>query len=200
LLGNIQTEILESQRAVQALKQQASGLKGSKLKLTKLEEDLLAKMGKRYRLGWEKWVKDEEAREKSWRASGSHNTMPDPNVDSKGKIRIEEGVVLQDTTDLIELHHLPQMTAQELHEACEVLRGEIGKHRLRRKDAFEEFVRHQADAGTGGRMAEYRRLIGAGCGGVPPSEVDNVVTMLLETLEAEEPVPPAWGVAARNAP
>ncbi|KDQ14235.1 hypothetical protein BOTBODRAFT_175018 [Botryobasidium botryosum FD-172 SS1] len=200
LLANIQTEIVESQRAVQALQQQASGLEGSKGQLNRMEDDLRNKMGKRYRFGWEKWVKDEEAREKAWISHGSHDTMPDPNADTKGKTRIDEGVVLQDTTDLIELHTLPQLTAQELHDACEVLREEIAKHRVRRKEAFEEFVRHQADAGTGGRMADYRRLIGAGCGGVPPSEVDNVVGMLLETLEAEEPLPPmVWGTPARSA-
>jgi len=41
-------------------------------------------------------------------------------------------------------------------------------------------VNFQAEAGTSGRMSEYRRLIGAGCGGVPPSEVDHVLSMLLE--------------------
>jgi hypothetical protein len=41
-------------------------------------------------------------------------------------------------------------------------------------------VSFQAEAGTSGRMGEYRRLIGAGCGGVPPSEVDHVLGMLLE--------------------
>lgn len=45
---------------------------------------------------------------------------------------------------------------------------------------FDELVAFQAEAGTGGRMSEYRRLIGAGCGGVPPSEVDQVLGMLLE--------------------
>jgi transcription factor MBP1 len=61
-----------------------------------------------------------------------------------------------------------------------VLREELSLHRKRRKDMFDEFVLFQAEAGTGGRMAEYRRLIAAGCGGVPTSEVDNVVSMLLE--------------------
>ena len=45
---------------------------------------------------------------------------------------------------------------------------------------FDQLTAFRAEAGTGGRMAEYRRLIGAGCGGVPSSEVDNIIGMLLE--------------------
>ncbi|KAG8920656.1 hypothetical protein FRC02_000786 [Tulasnella sp. 418] len=44
-------------------------------------------------------------------------------------------------------------------------------------------------------MAEYRRLIGAGCGGVPPSEVDNVIGILLETLESDESTLAAIGLS-----
>ena len=40
-------------------------------------------------------------------------------------------------------------------------------------------ITFQEEAGTSGRMGEYRRLIGVGCGGVPPSEVDQVLGMLL---------------------
>ena len=49
---------------------------------------------------------------------------------------------------------------------------------------FEELVTFQAEAGTSGRMGEYRRLIAAGCGGVSPSEVDHVLGMLLEVRTA----------------
>ena len=49
-----------------------------------------------------------------------------------------------------------------------------------RKIAFGELVTFQAEAGTNGKMSEYRRLISAGCGGVEPAEVDQVLGMLLE--------------------
>lgn len=38
-----------------------------------------------------------------------------------------------------------------------------------------------------GKMAQYRRLIAAGCGGdVSPAEIDTLVGQLLETLENEQ--------------
>jgi transcription factor MBP1 len=174
LLSNIQAEILESQRAVQALKAQAAGLDPAKQQLTKLQEELLAKMGKRYRLGWEKWSKDEEAREKAWKSS---TTGAEVNGDAKDE---EMPGLLDSVSDLVDLHDIPNQKPQELHDACEALRAQVAQHRKRRKEAFEEFVKHQAESGTGGKMSEYRRLIGAGCGGVPVGEVDNVLGLLLE--------------------
>lgn len=194
LLSNIQAEILESQRAVGQLKVQCQGLDETRTRLQDLETELSAKMGKRYRLGWEKWVKDEEVREKSVReaAGGVLAIFPSvslhpveenalegelgPGAGTKRKAAPEE----EDVSDLIALHaDLPQ-DPESMRIACEVLREELAHHRKRRKEMFDEFVLFQAEAGTGGRMAEYRRLIAAGCGGVPTSEVDNVVSMLLE--------------------
>src|SRR6202042_2177401 len=65
LLSNIQAEILESQRAVGHLKTQADGLTNAKIEQKDHESELVGKMGRRYRLGWVKWVKDEEMREKT---------------------------------------------------------------------------------------------------------------------------------------
>jgi len=44
---------------------------------------------------------------------------------------------------------------------------------------FDEFVAFQTEAGTSGRMGEYRRLIASG-GSFRPSEVDQVLGVLLE--------------------
>ncbi|CCM05655.1 uncharacterized protein FIBRA_07885 [Fibroporia radiculosa] len=173
LLGNIQAEILESQRSVAQLRSQSQSLPQVKQNLTTLEEDLRTKMGKRYRLGWEKWSKDEEERERSIR-------------DAHGGELVASNLE-EDISDLLALHgNLPSDSDAIRHE-CDALREELAVYKRRRKDKFEELVRFQAEAGTSGRMAEYRRLIGAGCGGVPPEEVDNVLGMLLETLESEEP-------------
>ena len=54
LLGNIQTEIGESQRTALALKEQAANLSHAKQNLLKIEGEALAKMVGSYRLGWEK--------------------------------------------------------------------------------------------------------------------------------------------------
>ena len=194
LLSNIQAEILDSQRAVGQLKVQCQGLDEACTKLQEMETELSAKMGKRYRLGWEKWVKDEEEREKAAvdAAGGALPPLPSvplnpleepatsgelgPGAGTKRKAAPEE----EDVSDLIALHADIPQDSESLRIACDALREELAHHRKRRKEMFDEFVRFQAEAGTGGRMTEYRRLIAAGCGGIPPSEVDAVVSILLE--------------------
>ncbi|KAF8709705.1 KilA-N, partial [Rhizoctonia solani] len=182
LLTNIQGEILESQRAVGVLKAQGQGLEEAEQELKDLEEELRAKMGTRYRLGWEKWLRDEEARDKAWKAEqaqASSQAQPASSVSS------EHAPLPTLTIDLAELY-APPPKGTSITEACDALRVEIGKLRTRRHGLFDEFVRQQADSGTSGRMAEYRRLISAAAGGVPTQEVDSVVPMLLEQLESEE--------------
>ncbi|KAI0047293.1 transcription factor [Auriscalpium vulgare] len=201
LLGNIQAEILESQRAVSQLKLQSTGLREATDTLRDMEEELNVKMGKRYRLGWEKWVKDEEEREKVIRDMAGGNIAPvpglslypadEPDLDSSLAAEKRNGkrkaAPEEDVTDLLALHANIQPDPDAVHLECDRLREDLGQHRKRRKDMFDEFVRFQAEAGTGGKMAEYRRLIAAGCGGISPSEVDAALAMLLESLESEEP-------------
>lgn len=186
LLGNIQAEILESQRSVAHLRNQAQGLPQAKQRLGTLEEELRMKMGKRYRLGWEKWLKDEEERERAIRDVNGGQLEPSPTD--------------EDVSDLLALHGDVPMDPEALKTECEKLRAELAVYKKRRKEKFDDLVKLQAEAGTGGRMADYRRLIGAGCGGVPPGEVDNVLGMLLETLESEEPSSSsmAWSSAPRQ--
>lgn len=222
LLNNIQAEILESQRTVNQLRQQADHLPQATQVLQESQKALLDKMGKRYRFGWEKWVKDEEAREKTIRDAANGNLELTPatatflaeedgdkepfgtNGERRGKrmARTQE----ESVTDLLELYNNIPSDPQELHNVCEALREEVSQCKKRRKIAFDELVTFQAEAGTSGRMSEFRRLISAGCGGVEPAEVDQVLGMLLEvtlsflyvvarysrplpqqTLEAEDP-------------
>ncbi|KAG6866487.1 hypothetical protein C0991_003031 [Blastosporella zonata] len=202
LLGNIQGEILDNQRSVSSLKTQAEGLPQAKDNLRGLENELYAQMGRRYRLGWEKWVKDEEIREGAIRDAANGELIVtavtasyrfEEEMDTEGGSDPDKlhgkrkASQVEDISDLIALHADIPTDPLELHKASEVLREELTQLRKRRKTTFEELVSFQAEAGTSGRMAEYRRLIGAGCGGVPPSEVDQVLGMLLETLESEEP-------------
>ncbi|KIK65642.1 hypothetical protein GYMLUDRAFT_70735 [Collybiopsis luxurians FD-317 M1] len=220
LLSNIQAEILESQRAVGHLRAQAETLPQAKQSLAALESELHLRMGQRYRLGREKWINDEEARERAIREAAGGALVLTP---ASALIRVEEegnepeytssGVIgtgqeqatrgvkrktttqMEDVADLVELHSDIPQDPEALQRACDSLRDEIGNHRKRRKQIFDELVSFQAEAGTSGKMTDYRRLIGAGCGGIPPSEVDSVLVMLLETLESEEPSSSttAWG-------
>lgn len=200
LLQNIQQEILESHRAVNQLKTQAEGLLLAKGMLSELESQLLDKMGRRYRLGWEKWVKDEENREKSIRdvAAGELKITPatvpyrtDDDVEGEGPTELGKDKDKskgkrkalpqeEDITDLLALFADSPNEQDSMRAACELSREELGHRRKRRKELFDQLTAFQAVAGTGGRMADYRRLIGAGCGGVPPAEVDNITGMLLE--------------------
>ncbi|KAG9105496.1 hypothetical protein FRC07_009242 [Ceratobasidium sp. 392] len=191
LLTNIQGEILESQRAVGMLKTQGQGLEEAERELAELEEELRVKMGARYRLGWEKWLRDEEARDKAWRAdqaqasqSSQFQTQSQQSSTTASSDPSQPPLPTV-TIDLAELY-APPPKGTSIAEACDALRGEIAKFRTRRHELFDEFVRQQADSGTSGRMAEYRRLISAAAGGVPMDEVDGVVPMLLEQLESEE--------------
>lgn len=195
VLANMQAEILESQRTVSHLKTQADGLSQVKHRLTDLETELLNKMGRRYRLGWEKWAKEEEMREKHVRDAANGELLLTPATEffmvdedhemdgfveenkTNGKRKAK---VMEDISDLVELYSAIPTDPAQLRQECEVLREEITQYRKRRKVMFDEVVAFQAEAGTSGQMGAYRRLIGAGCGGIPPTEVDSVLGMLLE--------------------
>lgn len=213
LLNNIQAEILESQRAVGHLKDQAHGLLNARSTLKNLETELVNKMGRRYRLGWEKWVKDEEMREKSIRDAGNGqlvitpSTVPyvaDDSMDGQGVLDMDSAKGKkrmpshEDINDLLALHSNLPTDPEGIRQACEALRGDIMQHRKRRKENFDGLVNFQAEAGTSGRMGEYRRLIGAGCGGVPPSEVDHVLGMLLEVCSQLSNLTKPWLMPVRN--
>jgi hypothetical protein len=195
VLGNMQAEILESQRTVLQLKTQAEGLGQTKQYLNDLEIQLLDKMGRRYRLGWEKWLKGEEMREKQVRdaANGELFLTPateffivdedaDMDVSAEGEKTNgkRKAKVMEDISDLVGLYSVTPTDPVQLRQDCELLREEITQHRKRRRIMFGELVAFQAEAGTSGQMGAYRRLIGAGCGGIPPAEVDAVLGMLLE--------------------
>ncbi|KAI0069115.1 apses-domain-containing protein [Artomyces pyxidatus] len=194
LLSNIQAEILESQRSVGQLKMQSQGLLETKQQLQEMEEELNIKMGKRYRLGWEKWVKDEEEREKAIREATGGSLAPvpgltfypgdeaegDPSLGTDKRNGKRKAPMEEDVSDLLALHANIGADPETVRQECEALREELGRRRKRRKEMFDEFVRYQAEAGTGARMADYRRLIAAGCGGLAPAEVDGVLGMLLE--------------------
>ncbi|KAI0079676.1 apses-domain-containing protein [Panus rudis PR-1116 ss-1] len=180
---NIHSEILEGKRHINALVAQAQSLPQARKHLQELEDELRIKMGTHYRLAWEKWIKDEEEREKAIRNA------------SNGEL-----VTSLDVNDLLSVHANVPTDPQAMKEECEKYRVELAGFKKRRLEFFDELVKFQEEAGTGGRMADYRRLISAGCGGVPTGEVDNVIGMLLETLENEEPNATSAPWASTSAP
>ncbi|KAJ7067961.1 transcription factor [Mycena amicta] len=203
LLGNIQAEILESQRTVTHLRGQADKLPQAHQHLKELENALRAKMDRRYRMGWERWVSDEEIRERKIRAASSGELVVSPPSLPEGAMDTDDEASklkrkfsqTEDISDLVALYSNVPSDPEALRQACDSLREDIEQFRKRRKGTFDELVTFQAETGTSGRMGDYRKLIGAGCGGVPPAEVDHVLGMLLETLESEEPSASsaAWG-------
>ncbi|THH02983.1 hypothetical protein EW145_g6631 [Phellinidium pouzarii] len=200
VLNTIQSEILDHQRSVMQLKHQCQGLDNSKEALTRLKANLSAKMGWRYRLGWEKWSKDEEEREYAIRSTALGQDIPfvsgaltdpmeisqHPNVPSDASIansqqpfQLTEG---DDASDLRVLYADLPADEAGIKQACQELRDELEQARVGRTSLFEQLVTLQAESGTSGRMAQYRRLIGAGCGGLPLGEVDDALGMLLEVF------------------
>ncbi|KZS94146.1 apses-domain-containing protein [Sistotremastrum niveocremeum HHB9708] len=176
LLSNIEAEIVESKRTVHVLQTQAGELTEATQRLDKLKESFAAKMGKRYRLGWEKWSKDEEEREAVALREGSGNPERTGH----------------DLSDLIALQSDIPQDPVGMANACDAVRSEINRFRKRRKEGFEAFITFQAEAGTGGKMSEYKKLIAAGCGNIPFAEIDGMLPMLLETLEGEDMS--SWGL------
>jgi transcription factor MBP1 len=165
LLNNIQAEILDSGRTVAGLKNQAAGLDPLRQREAELYQQLNEKMGKRFRLGWEKYVRDEEEREHEFVA----NRPSSPKAE---------------TADLDELLKIPNLPG-DVAAACDALRGDLSKLKNTRRDLFENFVNLQAETGTEQKMGDYRRLIALGCN-INPTEVDALAPALAEALEAEE--------------
>ncbi|KAL5508570.1 MBP1 [Sanghuangporus vaninii] len=198
VLHTIQTEILDHQRSVMQLKHQCQNLDDLRDALVRVKSDLSTKVNRRYLLGFQKWIQDEEARERAIRSTPLGQGLPrvpdnmsdatsdsmdvSPPPDSLFQIHENE-----DISDLLELYSDMPGDDDIVRQACQALRTELERSRAKRSEMFDQLVTLQAEAGTGGRMAQYRRLLSAGCGGISASDIDDVLAALLESLEAEDP-------------
>ena len=198
LLNSIQAEILESQRTVQQLRSQSSGLEEAKSMLASQEEKLHVKMSQRYRLGWEKWSKDEEEREKRVRASVlgkelpslSGTSLPADSMDitqdiptgnnAEGGPNDPQVPQDEDIDDLRGLYSEIPADEEGLKQACQALRTELEQSKTRRWDLINQLVKLQAEAGTHGRINQYRRLIGSATGGALVADLDKTLSTVLE--------------------
>ncbi|GAA5880227.1 hypothetical protein JCM1840_004886 [Sporobolomyces johnsonii] len=168
VLSSLQSEIAESQRTVQQLQQQSTAggsLDHLERQEQQLAQDLEAKMGKRFRLGWEKWVRDEDQREQQYDTDGGPATAPEgPQAD------------LDAYRDLVE--NPPADSA----DRAAALRARIDEFKQERARLFGVFATKQSESGTGVRLAQYRQLVALGCG-VPLDQVDGVIDVLCENLD-----------------
>lgn len=173
VLGSVQTEIAETQKALQSVKEKAGEFDETKARLEELENTMIAKLDESYRKAYQRWS-HEEAMNKPPAVQAPPKHEDDPMdgtdaLDASDLDQIEEYYRAKDT-----------QTPEQIRAECEALREELAVHQNQRRGIFEQYVKEQSDAGTGGRMQDYRRLIAAGLGGVPTSGVDEVVGMLLE--------------------
>ena len=117
-------------------------------------------------MGWERWVGDEEIRERTIRVAGNGQLVVPPAP--AGSMDIDEATGLkrkfsqtEDISDLVALYSNIPSDPEGLRQASDGLRAEIEQFRKRRKGTFDELVTFQAETGTSGRMGDYRKLIGA---------------------------------------
>ncbi|KAK4055655.1 Transcription factor mbp1 [Microbotryomycetes sp. JL201] len=167
VLANVQAELLESQRQAQQLQAAADEMPN----LIQVEQDLQAelanKMGKRFRLGWEKWVRDEEQREQQHEEdvkNGNVQQQPQQDLDAYRKLLAN-----------------PPADADEQKQQ---LRNKINEFRKRRQAMFDEFAKKTAELGTSEKMAQYRKIIALGCG-VPLDQVEGAIDALLRDFEED---------------
>ncbi|GAA98270.1 uncharacterized protein L969DRAFT_93127 [Mixia osmundae IAM 14324] len=163
LLTNINHQVAESQAEINQLKSEASGLDDAKRLEASLSDELQNKMGKRFRLGWERYVLQEEGRQKD----SQIGTAQDADLDAIASVPDSPDQIAQD---------------------CAALRQEIATLQDSRRKMFADYVKLTAEAGTGNKMADYRKLIAMGCG-VNVNQVNDVLGSLADALDSQIAAP-----------
>jgi hypothetical protein len=180
LLANIQAEAVESQRIITGLQPQAAQLEECQEKEAKLQGELKNKIGKRFRLGWEKYVRDEEERQTHYL-----NISKSDKNGAVSTVSVAGGKNANLPADLEALvASLPSNGSSALVDSVRSSTELLTQLKSRRRELCDQFVKLQAEAGAGGnKVAEYRKLIALGCG-VKPDEVDAAfVRTVLEQLD-----------------
>lgn len=178
LLINIEADLAESQRTAQQLEAVANQLDQLTAHEADLRAQLEAKMGKRFRLGWEKWVRDEDARESAYEDQVRRvgNSDLGQNQDDGS---FERQPDLDQYRDLVA--HPPADSLEQQRR----LRARIDEYKARRRGLFQVFADRTAQSGTGTKMGHYRRLIALGCG-VPIEQADEAIASLLDEMQQDE--------------
>lgn len=164
LLAQIQSEIADSTKTLEALEAQGASRDEEKRKLDEVQRALRAGAEKRSRQAMENgW---NEAREEVKRARTDKGLAGDDALEAD-----DDG-----SDSLLKPSANVQADVKNLSDQVSTLKK-------KRTELLEKFVDGAREQGTGKTMASYRRLIAAGCGGIAQEEVDAVVSALCELLE-----------------
>ncbi|GAA6004883.1 hypothetical protein JCM10207_008441 [Rhodosporidiobolus poonsookiae] len=157
-----EAELSQTRAEVERLESEAQRAAALQADEERLARDLDAKRGKRFRLGWEKWVRDEDLREQQYDADGGAAGCPDGAQ-----------------ADLDAFRELVAHVPADADERAAALAGRIERFRADREGLFAQLREKQAEQGTGSRLGLYRQLVALGCG-IPLEQVDDVIDALLE--------------------
>ncbi|GAA5851889.1 hypothetical protein JCM9279_001922 [Rhodotorula babjevae] len=164
LAAALEAEIADARAQAQQLEQHAANRGAIEHEVTQLEGELEAKVGKRFRLGWEKWVRDEEGREQQYERDAA------------------EGQQHEQEADLDAYRDLVANPPADAAERAHALASRIAEFRDERARLFAQLVDAHAAVGTGAKLAQYRQLVALGCG-VPLDQVDGAIEALVEDLD-----------------
>lgn len=216
LLNNIEKEYLEGQRKTSNYERMLADFDEKKLALGELEKELSEKLGKRYRFGWEKYVRDEEEREKKFKEQ--RKTFLD-QLSIEDQISIDaqdfkfndpqkQEVVmklLEEERENLDLINLLKIPPTDISTECDLLRESVKRLSEEREKLFKEFINLSSENAGGenedgeegddcpssittntSRLNNYRKLISLGCGGIGLDEVDEVIESLNEGIDVNE--------------
>ncbi|KAA1129253.1 hypothetical protein PGTUg99_020413 [Puccinia graminis f. sp. tritici] len=212
LLSNIEKEYLEGQRKILNYERMLSDFGEKKLALGDLEKELNDKLGKRYRFGWEKYVRDEEERARRITEQRSKYlqelSIEDRKLLDSSNLRFadpsKQEVLMKlqaDERENSDLLNLIRTNSTDVESECDLLRESVQKLSEERERLFKEFINLSSE-NTGGeneeedganhtsantsRLNNYRKLISLGCGGIGLDEVDEVIESLNEGIDVNE--------------
>ncbi|WAQ91873.1 hypothetical protein PtA15_15A265 [Puccinia triticina] len=212
LLSNIEKEYLEGQRKILNYERMLSDFGEKKLALGELEKELNDKLGKRYRFGWEKYVRDEEERAKQITQQRSKYlqqlSIEDKTVLDSSDLTFEDpskqDVLMKlqaDERENSDLLNLMKVNSTDVENECDLLRESVRKLSEEREKLFKEFINlsseniggeNEEEGGANNmsantsRLNNYRKLISLGCGGIGLDEVDEVIESLNEGIDLNE--------------
>lgn len=176
LLGNIHTDLQESQSTLGALRgsleAQSPSLQQLKEQEKSLERQLKERMAQRFRAGWASYVAEEEKRRSQLDMSGQ--ALPQHMQDLYQPVStgtVDEALEVAHT----EIQHLQQ----ERQRLVDELIGSTGVTSAVPLTAHEE---QNLTPESQERIGQYRRLLSLGTG-LPTGEVEGEVDGLLENLE-----------------
>lgn len=184
LLSNIEAELAESHRTAQFLTTVVDELAGLDAHEADLREQLEAKMGKRFRLGWEKWVRDEDAREMSYEEELRAHEEGGAGASSGGGGG-GDGTGFERQFDLDQYREFLAHPPHDVQDRQRTIRARLDGYKQTRRDVFKLYTQRTAQMGTGPKMAQYRQLIALGCG-VPVDQVDGAIKSLLEEMKEDD--------------